>query len=114
MDAENRSPKHLSSKEKRKLPRINRLFSKVVIVYCMLYMTRVTERVLDIAQTTEHGSAAANILTAAGIVFGGELLLLAFKDVMANAANATVDKAKATLNTTKETVKSFVDEFKDC
>ena len=81
------------SRAAKKFFSINKLFSRFVIVVCLSYMVHVTERVLDIAEY--NGMDCYSILAAAGVVFGGELLLLAFKDVIAEKANAVIEKIKS-------------------
>ena len=59
---------------------IEKLFSRCIVVGSLIYMVRVTEKVLDIAKT--DGINLSSVLCAAGAVFGGELILLAFRDVI--------------------------------
>lgn len=65
----------------KKLFSISKLFSRCIIIGSLAYMVHVTEKVLALAQT--QGENYYSLLAAAGAVFGGELLLLAFKDIAA-------------------------------
>ena len=60
----------------RRLSRVNELFSRAIIIFCIGYMVRVTERCLDIA---ESGGTAHYVLQYASMFFGGELILLIAK-----------------------------------
>ena len=71
---------------------INHAFSKCVIIFCIFYMSHVTERALDIVEKT--GKSTTDIITAATVFFGGELIMLAGKTVFSENNIAKIEKAK--------------------
>ena len=76
---------------------INKLFSRCIVVGSLAYMVRVTERVLDITEAT--GENYYSLIAAAGAVFGGELVLLAFRDMAAKKGSDTVKEIGKKLDT---------------
>ena len=71
---------------------INHFFSKAVIVFCVVYMAHVIERVIDIAEKT--GVSHTQIVTAAIVFFGGELFILAAKYAFADKTTAKLDEMR--------------------
>lgn len=73
--------------------RINELFSRIIIIFCIGYMVRVTERCLDIA---EGGGSAQSILQYAAMFFGGELMLLIAKRLTRDVGEAKAERIRIT------------------
>lgn len=78
----------------------NHTFSKLIIVYCVLYMSRIIERVLNIAE--HSGTSHTDIITAAVVFFGGELLILALKFTFDTKSTTEIEKTKLTLDKKSE------------
>lgn len=73
----------------------NHTFSKMIITYCVIFMSIVIHRIINIAEFT--GISHTDIITASIVFFGGELLLLALKFTFDNKANTEIKKTKLEL-----------------
>lgn len=75
-----------------KEPLISNLFSKTVVIFCIGYMVRVTERVMDITLLT--GVDASNILLISAGFYGGELLFLALRSALKYKDDTKLEQTK--------------------
>lgn len=80
-----------------KEPLISNLFSKVVVLFCIGYMVRVTEKAMDITLLT--GIDASNIILVCAGFFGGELLFLALKSALKYKDDTKLEQTKVQADT---------------
>lgn len=80
--------------------RVNELFSRIIVIFCIGYMVRVTERCLDIA---EGGGSSQSLLQYAAMFFGGELVLLITKRLTKDIGETKAECARIASNSRIDT-----------
>lgn len=72
------------------------LFSKVIVIFCIVYCVRIVE--WGMIQFEISNTEAATLITAGLALFGGELLLLCIKRTFAKADNKKIAEVEEDLN----------------
>lgn len=76
----------------RRLGQVNELFSRVIILGCIIYMAWVVERCMDITRST--GISTTGIIQYSAYFFGGELVMLLAKRVTRDITAARADSGR--------------------
>ncbi|MGM9521821.1 MAG: hypothetical protein ACI3VB_05010 [Oscillospiraceae bacterium] len=78
----------------RRLGAVNELFGRIIIVGCILFMTHVVERCMDITEST--GVSTYSIIQYSALFFGGELVMLIAKRISKDICTGknTADKGR--------------------